>query len=382
MKCTLCGECIGACPFGALKVADGSLIADDTCTLCGLCAEACKEGALSLPKTENGKANVDDYRGIVIFAEQKNGIVHPITYELIGSAQKLAAPGEKISCLLIGVGLTDAADELRHYGCDRIVVYGDEALRYYRADLYARAFEQCIAELKPSVVLIGGTDVGKSIAPTLATRFHTGLTADCTELARGDNLDLIQIRPAYGGNIMARIRTPHHRPQFATVRHRVMEPAHRTDEKRGIIIHRCLAPDQRASQIEVIRSLPLPIKEDIANAGVLVALGQGFLKKEDLTMAEELARLLGGRTASSRALVEKGWMPPEKQIGLSGKTVSPGVIITFGVSGSVQFMSGMRGSKLIIAVNLDPNAPIFSIAHVPICADLYEILPRLIRRLA
>lgn len=381
-QCILCKGCIKACPFGALEIKHDQLVVNDHCTLCGACVNTCKYDALSINKKNNTEINKDEWRDILVYVEHDQGNIHPITYELIGKAVQLSKQNQyKLYCLFIGSDLHESAKELSHYPIEKILLYDNKEFKDYRADLYTKVFYHCIKYLKPSVVLIGGTDVGKSIAPSIATAFHTGLTADCTELLLKENSDLLQIRPAFGGNIMAEIITSNHRPQFATVRHNVMDRAERVETSRDNIVLCSLEDKHIYSDIQILEEKRMVIEESITEAKVLVAAGQGIKRKEDLRMVEDLAKRLNGKTACSRVLVEKGFMPYEKQIGLSGKTVKPDLIITCGVSGSVQFMAGMKGSKNIIAINNDSDAPIFHTAHQPICGDIYEIIPKLIAKL-
>lgn len=380
--CNLCGKCESVCPSQAIKISNNKLIIQNSCTACGLCIDACESKVLRINKKSIFSINKHEWTGILVYVEEKKDGIHPVTYELIGKALELAKPLKyKVYCIFIGDDIKGKAEELKRYGVEKVFIYDNKKFEYYRQDIYANAFQHCISRLKPSIVLIGGTDTGKSIAPTVATRFNTGLTADCTELLVKENSDLVQIRPAFGGNIMARIVTENHRPQFATVRYNVMNEAKKLDEERDNLVKCSIEEEKLKSKIEVLQVEELKIEESISEAKVLVVAGQGFKSKEDLWMAEELAFLLNGKFASSRALVEKGWVPYDKQIGLSGKTVKPEIIITCGVSGSVQFMAGMKGSKNIMAINEEKDAPILSIAHYPICGDLYEVLPKLVDRL-
>ena len=245
---------------------------------------------------------------------------------------------------------------------------------------YEEIAAECIRRLKPAIVLIGGTLEGRSLAPRLAVAFQTGLTADCTALSIAEDGGLIQTRPAFGGNVMASIVTPERRPQFATVRPGVVGAIEKNNLKDTAYIRKTVQ-NKNIDIIRVLKSIPVEAQEDITKQKVLVVAGRGVKKKEDLAMLRELAGLLGGKMASSRALVEKGWTKAAEQIGLSGNTVGPEYMITCGVSGTVQFMAGMRNTKNIIAINTDANARIFDIAHYPVCADLYDIVPELIQRL-
>ena len=270
---------------------------------------------------------------------------------------------------------------MNDYPVEKVWVYDHPFLADYHEDVYCNIFERCLLKVQPAIVLIGGTQTGKSLAPAVATRFKTGLTADCTELKIKENSDLVQIRPAFGGNVMARIITPAHRPQFATVRHKIMEEAVKNKKPIDNIEYCCVEEADLLSKIMILNEEKLEHQEDITGAKVLIVAGQGIKNKDDLYFVHDLASLLDGQVASTRALVEKGWFPYNKQIGLSGKTVKPDLIITCGVSGSIQFMAGMKGAKNIIAINNDQDSSIFSIAHYPICGDLYKVLPELIKKI-
>lgn len=273
-----------------------------------------------------------------------------------------------------------AAHGLLAYGVDKVFVYSHEALSHFRVDVYANVIADCIQRVKPSVVLVGATSVGRSLAPRLATRFRTGLTADCTQLEMKENTDLVQIRPAFGGNIMAQIITPNTRPQFATVRYKVMDRAHKVDQSQGEVVV-CDIPDHGLdSGIRVLKTRVLEKHKGIEDEDVLVVAGKGVKTKKDLEMLEQLALALGGQLASTRPLVESGWTHYTKQIGLSGRTVKPKLIITCGVSGAIQFTAGMNGAECIVAINTDPEAPIFKIANYCIVDDLYNIIPGLLKK--
>ena len=231
------------------------------------------------------------------------------------------------------------------------------------------------------MVLIGATSLGRSLAPRLATRFRTGLTADCTRLLLRENSDLVQIRPAFGGNIMAQIVTTRTRPQFATVRYKVMDAPMRMDAPAGEIVRRALPAGVASSRAVCVRSESLPQKRSISDAEILVVGGRGLRREADLALVRELAAALRGDWAVTRPLVEKGWAANDRQIGLSGRTVRPKLIITCGVSGAIQFTSCMNSSEHIVAINTDPDAPIFAVAHIAITGDLYKIVPALLELL-
>lgn len=324
------------------------------------------------------KTTLPEWSGILVYLECREGQIQKVSMEMIGEARRLmSGRKEKLTVLGIGSNMEQVEKELE--GCPVDTAYLYEAEDEYCSELYEEICAACIDCVKPSIVLIGGTYEGRALAPRLAVHFRTGLTADCTLLERGEEGELIQTRPAFGGNVMASILTPESRPQFATVRPGVMEMPQRMDGCKTEVIRETVS--KKDTHVKILKTVLSQAQEDITKQEVLVVAGRGMKKKEDLAMLEELAELLGGKLASSRALVEKGYTSPAQQIGLSGHSVSPALMLTFGVSGTVQFMAGMKHTKNIIAVNTDPDARIFSIAHYPICADLYEVVPELIYRL-
>ena len=381
-KCTGCGQCVPACPFSAIDMIGGKAQMNAACKVCGLCLKQCPQGAIIRLETKVDSVDKTKWSDILVFAEQSEGSLHPVCLELIGEAQRLAAgKDQKVKAVILGGHVEDCAQELRHYGVDEVHVYEGEELSFFRADAFAACVEDCIKKTKPSVVLVGATALGRSLAPRLSTRFRTGLTADCTQLELKDNTDLVQIRPAFGGNIMAQIVTPNTRPQFATVRYKVMEAPVRMEEGQGEVLRQRLPNAARDSRVRLISTEPVPKAANISDAEILVVAGRGLQKKEDLELVRELAGLLGGEYAVTRPLAEKGWESNARQIGLSGRTVRPKLIITFGVSGAIQFTAGMDQAEHIIAVNSDKDAPIFKLAHVGIVTDLYEVLPQMIAML-
>ena len=382
-KCTGCGLCASTCPFGAIEMKNGKPEMNAACKVCGLCVKACPQKAIVKLETRVQSVDKTKWNDILVFAEVSGGRLHPVSLELIGKARELAAgvPGFTVKAILVGEGVSAYAEELRHYGVSEVAVYDDAELGYFRADAYAACVEDYIKFAKPSVVLVGATALGRSLAPRLATRFHTGLTADCTTLLLRENTDLVQIRPAFGGNIMAQIVTTNTRPQFATVRYKVMNPPVREEAVSGEIVIRRLPAAVKKCKGSCVSVKPVPPKKSISDAEVLVVGGRGLAKEADLDMVKELAKLLGGDWAVTRPLVEKGWTTNDRQIGLSGRTVRPRLIITCGVSGAIQFTACMNGSEHIVSINTDKDAPIFDTAHVAIVGDLYEIVPNLIKQL-
>ena len=371
------------CPFGAIEEKDGKLAITAACRGCRLCVKKGPAGAFEfVENTPRPTVDKSQWRGIAVVAEAFGGKLHPVTLELLGKARELAAEiRQRVTAVVIGYRMEEAAETLAGYGADRVVVYDDPALEFFRIEPYTAMLEDFIRREQPAAVLVGGTPAGRSLAPRCAARFRTGLTADCTVLGIQPNTDLDQIRPAYGGNIMAHINTPRHRPQFATVRYKIF-PIPPRERKAGVEIVRPPIPAAGlASKVEVLKVVDKPPVAMLEDAEVIVAAGRGVQKKEDLAMLRELADLLGGKLAGSRPLAEAGWVPQTHQIGLSGRTVKPRLIITCGISGAIQFVAGMKNSDYVVAINRDADAPIFKVAHLALVGDLYAIVPRLLERI-
>ena len=369
------------CPFGTMEVKDGKIEINAACRLCKLCVKK-GQGVFEFVEETVSAVDKSAWRGISVYVEHTGGKIHPVTYELIGKARELAAKiNHPVFAVFLGENINGQAQEILHYGVDKVYVCDKKELRSFKIENYAAAFESFIEKEKPSVVLIGATPVGRQLAPRVAAHFRTGLTADCTSLDIHENSDLVQIRPAFGGNIMAEILTPNHRPQMATVRYKIMEAPKRSDEISGSIEPLEVTVEKLTSKVEVLSVTAKPKEIGIENADVLVVAGRGVKKKEDLKLIRELAEVLNGDYACTRPLVESGWLESKRQIGLSGRTVRPKVIITCGVSGSVQFVAGMNHSEQIFAINSDPKASIFKVANYAVVGDLYEIIPKLIEKI-
>ena len=365
-KCTGCGLCQSNCPFGAIDMTEQGPELNAACKVCGICVKSCPQKAIVRLETKSVSVDKSGWNDILVFAEFSGNRLHPVSLELIGKARTLAkaVPGVKVRAVLVGNGVSACAEELRHYGVAEIAVYDDPALGYFRADAYAACVEDYIRSCRPSVVLVGATALGRSLAPRIATRFHTGLTADCTKL-----------------ELRAQIITPNTRPQFATVRYKVMDAPIREAAAAGNVLARRLPAGVKASRANLVSAFPVPPRKTISDAEILVVGGRGLRKESDLSLVQELAELLGGDWAVTRPLVEKGWAGNDRQIGLSGRTVRPRLIITCGVSGAIQFTACMNASEHIVAINTDRTAPIFETAHVAIVGDLYDTIPVLINEL-
>ena len=381
-RCDLCGKCIEKCPFGALRMEEDGIRVSEACRMCSVCVKTCPQKVIRFEQRAKS-FNKNEWKGILVYAEQDNGALHPVVYELIGEAHKLAAKvGYDVNCVLVGgEGTRENAQKLLAYGVKEVFVYEHPGFEGFKADCYSDAVADCVSTLKPSVVLIGATACGRSLAPRLSTRFHTGLTADCTELQMKDNTDLVQIRPAFGGNIMAQIVISNSRPQFATVRYRVMDRAQKASNPTGRVTLCPTTELMTRSGISIVERAAITRTRSIEEEDVLVVAGRGVKTAKDVEMLRELASLLGGQLGFTRPMVENGFGDTAHQIGLSGRTVKPRLIITCGVSGAVQFTACMNAAQTIVAINTDPEAPIFRIAHYRIVEDWSKIVPDLIARI-
>ena len=368
------------CPFGAIEYADGKLSVGMGCKLCKLCVKN-GEGAISFEEDVAPRVDKSEYTGIAVFCEHFKGRIHNVTIELLGKARELASvTGHRVMALMIGSGIEEQAKELFCYGADEVYVYDHEGLENFLIEPYTNVFEDFIRRIKPSSILVGATNVGRSLAPRVAARIGTGLTADCTALEMTPDTDLVQIRPAFGGNIMARIMTPNHRPQFCTVRYKIFSKPERQDVA-GAPTRMPVTEEMLAARAQILDIEMKPTDVDISEADVIVQVGRGVKSKSDLALIEQLAEKLGAVMACTRPLVENNWFDAKHQIGLSGRTVKPKLLICIGVSGAVQTVAGMKGSECIIAVNKDPDAPIFDVAHYGFVGDWNEIIPALLERM-
>ena len=370
------------CPFGAITYENGKLEINAGCKSCKMCVKKGPQGVVTFEEDEVATVNKDDYKGICVYADVDHGETHKVTFELIGKAKELASViNHPVYALVIGNNLDKNVEELLSYGVDKVFVYDNEALKDFDIETYTNCFEDFIKTNKPSSILVGATNVGRSLAPRVAARFHTGLTADCTKLEMKDTTDLVQIRPAFGGNIMAQIITPNNRPQFATVRYKVFSAPLKTENPTGEVVKVEVKDEWLKTNTTVLEVVEKPKELDISESEAIVAVGRGLKSTDDLKMVNELAELLNANVACSRPMVEAGIFDAKHQIGLSGKTVKPKLIITLGISGAVQFAAGMKTSDTIIAINSDPNAPIFDVANYGIVGDMYEIIPELIKKI-
>jgi len=375
-------EIISFCPFNAMEDINGELQINAACKMCKICVKRGPKGAIEFVEEVIETVDKSLWKGIAVYVDHMDGVIHPVTYELIGKAKELAAKiDHPVYAIMMGSGITKQCHELLHYSVDKVFVYDHEKLARFKMEPYTAVFEDFVNNVKPTAILVGSTPVGRQLAPRLAARVRTGLTADCTVLEINENTDLVQIRPAFGGNIMAQIITPNNRPQMATVRYKVMDAPKRNSIETGEIVSCDIEASKLNSKVEILDIIAKEKEQFIEASEVLVVAGRGIKKEEDLQMLKELADLLGGQIACTRPLLESGWLESKRQVGLSGRTVRPKLIITCGVSGSVQFTAGMNNSEQIIAINKDENAPIFKTAHYGLVGDLYEIIPNLINQI-
>ena len=372
---------VKVCPFGAISYEGGNIDISSACKMCKLCV---KKGGGLVDFVEDAAPTVDksQWNGVCVYVDHHEGDIHRVTYELIGKARELASViGHQVYALMIGSGIEAAAEKLLHYGVDKVFVYDDPALLDFRVEPYTAAFYDFVEKVKPSSILVGATNLGRQLAPRIAARCKAGLTADCTVLEMKENTDLVQIRPAFGGNIMAQIISPATRPQFCTVRYKVFTEPKPTAEAQGEIVKMTVTPEMMVSAIEILSAEEKPSDVDISEADVIVAIGRGAQSESMRAMAEELAELLGGMVACTRPLVEANIYDAKRQIGLSGRTVKPKFIICLGISGAVQFAAGMKSSDVIVAINTDKSASIFDVADYAIVGDVSEIVPALIAKI-
>lgn len=387
-KCNGCELCLPSCPFAAIEMQEGkAVILEEACTLCKACLDVCPEEAI-IKLEDVGRAVtpsplLDKYHGVWVFAEQRRGMLQSVTLELIGEGKKLAQTlSQELCAVLLGHNVKPLAEEILYYGVDKVYLIDDNRLELFQDDPYSECIAYLVKEHKPAIVLTGATNIGRSFIPQVAVKLKTGLTADCTglEIDEKDKI-LLQTRPAFGGNIFATITCRNHRPQMATVRHKVMKPAHRLDQRNGQIVqvdYPRSAEDIRTTFVNSVDDLECTIS--LAEADIIVSGGRGLGDPKYFLLIRELADALGGAVGASRAAVDSGWIPYAHQVGQTGKTVCPKVYIACGISGAVQHLVGMQSSDVIIAINKDPDAPIFKVATYGIVGDLHEVVPAMIRR--
>jgi len=380
-KCTGCGRCLKACPFDAITLKDKLAVIDLTkCTLCGACVQSCKFEAITMVEKTAGDVDLKLFRDVWVFAEQYEGKIHSVTYELLGKGRKLADDlGMALCAVLLGKGVKEKAQDLIARGADKVYVVDRPELEFFQDEVYAAALVELVTKYKPNVLLSGATTIGRSLVARVAVKVHAGLTADCTGLEIDPQTkNLLQTRPAFGGNIMATIVAPANRPQMSTVRHKVMKELAADPARKGRVFMEQIAEGVLKARTQRVRFEPeTSTTVNIAEADIIVSGGRGMLKPENFALLNELAGVLGAAVGASRAAVDAGWIGYSHQVGQTGKTVCPKIYIACGISGQIQHLAGMSSSDIIVAINKDPDAPILKTATYGIVGDAMQILPLL-----
>lgn len=396
-KCIGCQICIAECPAAAIELTPEGVahIDPELCVGCGKCQESCPVDAVRFERKKKkrvkkeipgaGIEGVIQHAGVAVFIEVFEGSAAQVSWELAGKARELAGiMNTRVLGFLLGNGVQDIAREAVAFGCDEVHIIDDPVLAHYLPATYGKALADLCESVKPEILLMGATHLGRDLAGVVATRLRTGLTADCTGLSieEGTGL-LLMTRPTFGGNIMATIFCEHRRPQMSTVRPRVMRPPERDLAREGTIVPHSWSPPahELPALVEFIRESASAGHVDIAGAPALIVAGRGACDPSSFHLLEELARVVGGTVACSRPLVESGMMPYERQVGQTGKTVAPRLYIGVGVSGAIQHLVAIQGAEKIVAINSDPKAPIFKVADVGIVGNYLNVVPELIAQL-
>ncbi|NQT71957.1 MAG: electron transfer flavoprotein subunit alpha [Chloroflexi bacterium] len=378
-KCTGCGSCEPVCPFGAIEVVDDVAQIKDNCNVCGACQDACDFDAIVIERPAEEDAGDDNSQGVWVFAEQRNGQIKGVVYELLNKGRELAdAVNTELCAVCLGHNV-EGVEQLGKYGADKVYLFDDPMLAQFEDDIYTQCMVDLIRERKPRMMITGATALGRAFIPRVAAIIETGLTADCTGLDIDKETGLLlQTRPTFGGNIMATIVCRTKRPQMSTVRPHVFKKGTPEPGRKAEIIRMILdgkPTDSRVKLLEFIEDVTEKIK--VEDADIIVSGGRGLGKPENFKVVEELAEQLGAAVGASRAAVDEGWIPYSHQVGQTGKTVCPKLYIACGISGAVQHLAGMQTSDTIVAINEDPNAPIFEVATYGIVGDIFEIVPML-----
>lgn len=384
-KCVGCKLCVNACPYGAIDMVDGKAVFNDNCTQCGACVSSCKFSAIVAEITRKEEVDTSQYSGVWVLAEIHDGRLADVTLELISEGRKLADElGEELALVLAGWQVEGLVPVAASYGADKVYLVENECLETYRTDPFTSVISGLINRYKPEIVLIGATVMGRDLASRIAARIGAGLTADCTGLGIDPETRLLmQTRPAFGGNVMATILCRNARPQMSTVRPRVMKKGEPDSSRTAEIVRGHVELNERAIAtkiLEVIREEGSS-ELDVQEAEIIVSGGRGLRKAENFALIRELAEVLGAAVGASRATVDAGWIPAYHQVGQTGKTVQPKLYIACGISGAVQHLAGMGSSDCIVAINNDPDAPIFGVAHYGLVGDLFEVVPALTKAL-
>ena len=387
-QCLSCGLCTTVCPQGAITLDDGIAVIGEGCTLCGMCVSECpahaivKSGATAENMKDLDVSHLAQCHDIWVVVELRDGQIAHCTFELLGEARRqVLGTGHKVAAVLLCESAGDYPQQLIAIGADIVYLMQDGVFKRFLDQPYKDAICQMVEEEKPLAILLSATAMGRSLAPRISAKLRTGLTADCTKLELCTNGLMIQTRPAFGGNLYASLLCPYTWPQMSTVRAKVMQPIEADYNRKGEVIEKHYELDRAAILANIIDYIAKENEATVDEAEIIVTAGFGIASEKGLELAQELAEVLGGALGSSRKVVDAGLLSYERQVGQTGKTVGPKLYVACGVSGAIQHLVGMSSSKTIVAINLDPDAPIFHSADIGIVADAYEFLPKLIAAL-
>jgi electron transfer flavoprotein alpha subunit/NAD-dependent dihydropyrimidine dehydrogenase PreA subunit len=382
-KCTACGSCVPSCPFGVLELVDGELRCKEGCTSCGACVDACPCEALSVEIHRAAVPSGDKSRGVWVFAEQRGGVIKTVSYELLAKGRELADTLKTdLSAVCFGHDVADIGSLIAH-GADKVFLVDSADLADNQEDFLTYKLVELVKEHKPEIVLAGATALGRSFIPRVSAILNTGLTADCTGLDIDTEKRLLkQTRPTFGGNIMATIICPDKRPQMSTVRPRVFKKGAPDAKHQGQIIRVDFKREGMTAKTRLLEFIDdVTEKIKLEDAEIIVSGGRGLGKPENFKLLAELAEAMGAALGASRAAVDAGWIPYSHQVGQTGKTVCPKLYIACGISGAIQHLAGMQTSDTIVAINDNPDAPIFQVAHYGIVGDLFQVVPLMIKKI-
>lgn len=382
-KCTMCGNCVAACPFNVLESASDKIVIKEGCTACGACKDVCSFDAIEIEKIQATAPADSTSKGVWVFAETRNGSLKKVGYELLSRGRELADTLKTELCAVaLGHNIADV-QSLIAQGADKVYLVDAPELADNQEDYITHSLLNLIKEHKPEVVMAGATALGRSFFPRVAAILNTGLTADCTGLdIDAEKRLLLQTRPTFGGNILATILCPNKRPQMSTVRPRVFKTAAPNPNRKGQIIKVDFKKDSITAKTKLLSFVEdLTEKIKLEDADIIISGGRGLGKAENFKLLEELAGCMGAALGSSRAAVDEGWIPYSHQVGQTGKTVCPKLYIACGISGAIQHLAGMQTSDCIVAINDNPDAPIFQVAHYGIVGDLFQVVPMMIKKL-